>query len=247
MAVKPNVARPTKRGLKKTVLTLLFITLLGWLILFTWAMWLWMRDGFEPACMAVNRVSVLQMQTISAFEDASLLTRLHASITPVLKENTREWSRQMHGTEQSIRNKVIEQWQTHVSARHIQGEDTLGQALLDMRLHASECWYLFCVTGRALWIKLAILLASAPLFLWASVAGLVDGLNQRAIRTACLGRESTYVFHKSIPLVKGCMVVVLGLWLSVPMVLPPSVVFVGLAVMVSLAVSVSASRFKKYV
>ena len=40
-------------------------------------------------------------------------------------------------------------------------------------------------------------------------AGLVDGLNQRAIRTASLGRESTYVFHKSDT--NGATRLVLGL------------------------------------
>ena len=247
MAVKSGMARPTKRGLKKTAVTLLFITSLGWLTLFTWAMWLWTREGFESACIAVHRVSILQMQTISAFEDASLLTRLHTSLLPALKENTRDINRQMKDAQQAIRDKAIEQWQAHVGSRRIEGEDVLGKSMQDLRLHAAQCWYLFCATGRALGIKLAILLASLPLFLWASVAGLVDGLNQRAIRTACLGRESTYVFHKSIPMVKGCMAVILSLWLSVPMVLPPSVIFVSLAILVSIAVSVSASRFKKYI
>ena len=246
MAVTTGMTRPTKRGLKKMAVTLLFITCVGWFVLFTWAMWLWTRDGFESACIAVHRVSVLQMQTLSAFEDASLLTRLQAFL-PAWSDSTRDIHRQMRDTQQAIRNKAIEQWQAHVSERRIDGEDVLARGLQDLCLHASQCWYLLCATGRALGIKLSILLASLPLFLWAAVAGFVDGLNQRAIRTACLGRESTYVFHKTIPLMKGCMAVVLGLWLSVPMVLPPSVIFVSLAVFVSITMSVSASRFKKYI
>ena len=123
----------------------------------------------------------------------------------------------------------------------------MREVLNDAYLHGAQCWYLVCASFHTLMIKTLMLVASIPLFLWASVAGLVDGLNQRAIRTACLGRESTYVFHRSMPFVRRVMLIVLGGWLSIPVVLPPSLVFVSLAVMVSMAVSISASRFKKYV
>ncbi len=94
--------------------------------------------------------------------------------------------------------------------------------------------------------KFVMLISAIPLFVLAIMAGLIDGLNQRAIRAACLGRESTYVFHKSVPLARNIMCFVLGIWLCVPMMLPPSPIFVGLALMLGFVMRVSASRFKKY-
>ena len=95
-------------------------------------------------------------------------------------------------------------------------------------------------------MKFVTLLSAIPLFFLSTLAGLIDGLNQRAIRAACLGRESTYVFHKSVPLARKIMCLVLGVWLCVPVTLPSSPIFVGLAVMLGLVMRMSASRFKKY-
>ena len=107
-------------------------------------------------------------------------------------------------------------------------------------------WILIQAINHVMVTKLTMLITAIPLFFLAVMAGLVDGLNQRAIRSACLGRESTYVFHKSVPLARKSMCVALGLWLCVPVTLSPTPIFVGLAVMLGLVARVSASRFKKY-
>jgi len=109
-----------------------------------------------------------------------------------------------------------------------------------------QLWVLLCAITQILIIKLCILLLSAPLFFLALIAGLVDGLSMRAIRTASLGRESTYIFHKSIPLIRKLFVTLLLLWLSLPIALSPSLLFLSLSVMVGMLASLSASRFKKY-
>lgn len=105
---------------------------------------------------------------------------------------------------------------------------------------------LLCAVSLVLLTKLTILIVACPLFLLAIVVGLIDGLNQRAIRTASLGRESTYLFHKSIPVARNGFLGVLWLWLSLPWALPPSPIFLMLSVALGLLVSMSASRFKKY-
>ena len=107
-------------------------------------------------------------------------------------------------------------------------------------------WILIQAVTLVMVTKLMTLITAIPLFFLAIMAGLVDGLNQRAIRSACLGRESTYVFHKSVPLARKSMCVALGIWLCVPVTLSPTPIFVGLAVMLGLVARVSASRFKKY-
>ena len=91
-----------------------------------------------------------------------------------------------------------------------------------------------------------ILFAAMPLFTLAMIAGLVDGLNQRAIRTACLGRESSYIFHRLNHYFKKGLVIVLMVWLAVPISITPAYVFIPISLMLALMVAMTASRFKKY-
>lgn len=111
---------------------------------------------------------------------------------------------------------------------------------------ALQAWAILCAITHVITIKLCIIALSIPLFTLAILAGLVDGLSQRAIRTASLGRESTYIFHKSIPVIKKFFVLLVLLWLSLPISIAPSPIFLTLAVLMGLLASLSASRFKKY-
>jgi len=109
-----------------------------------------------------------------------------------------------------------------------------------------QVWTILCAITHVITIKLCIIALSIPLFTLAILAGLVDGLSQRSIRTASLGRESTYIFHKSIPVIRKIFVMLVLLWLSLPISLAPSPIFLSLAVLMGLLASLSASRFKKY-
>ena len=115
-----------------------------------------------------------------------------------------------------------------------------------MHYHANLFWCLVTAASYVMLLKLTLLEAAIPLFFLCLMAGLIDGLNQRAIRAACLGRESTYVFHKSVPLARKSMGFVLGLWLCLPMNIPPAPIFIGLALLLGFVTRMSASRFKKY-
>ena len=109
-----------------------------------------------------------------------------------------------------------------------------------------QVWTILCAITHVITIKLCIIALSIPLFTLAILAGLVDGLSQRSIRTASLGRESTYIFHKSIPVIRKIFVMLVLLWLSLPISLPPSPLLLSLSVMMGFLASLSASRFKKY-
>ena len=126
--------------------------------------------------------------------------------------------------------------------------ETLSNSPLlnDMQHDGHKCWTLIRAANDVMSTKFMTLLSAIPLFFLSIMAGLIDGLNQRAIRAACLGRESTYVFHKTVPLARTIICGVLGIWLCVPMRLPTATIFVSLAVMLGLVMRVSASRFKKY-
>lgn len=109
-----------------------------------------------------------------------------------------------------------------------------------------QVWTILCAITHVITIKLCIIALSIPLFTLAILAGLVDGLSQRSIRTASLGRESTYIFHKSIPVIRRIFVMLVLLWLGLPISLSPSPLFLSLSVLMGLLASLSASRFKKY-
>jgi len=111
---------------------------------------------------------------------------------------------------------------------------------------ASQLLILIHAINHVMITKISTLITALPLFVLSVLAGLVDGLNQRAIRSACLGRESTYMFHKSLPLARKNLFWVLGIWLCTPLAFPPEPFFVGLAVIFGLVARTSASRFKKY-
>ena len=102
------------------------------------------------------------------------------------------------------------------------------------------------LTTHVMLVKLTILLAAIPLFALTMIAGLVDGLNQRFIRTASLGRESSYLFHRLNHYFKRGLLVLLIVWLAMPVSITPALMFVPVSILLSLMVSITASRFKKY-
>ncbi len=190
---------------KKPILTLLMSLWLGWLILFGWAMMLWMRFDFDTAIKTMKHLALMQASLVASFDTPTLLIHWLALHNP------------QFNLPAALSFKEITQFS----------------------MIASQ-------TTQILWMKLCILITAFPLLILAMLAGLIDGLNQRAIRTANLGRESTFIFHKSIPTVKKISTCMILLWLCLPLPLPASGVFLSLAVLLGFAVSISARHFKKY-
>ncbi len=95
-------------------------------------------------------------------------------------------------------------------------------------------------------VRLAILLLATPVFLLFSLVALVDGLVRRDLRRWGGGRESSFVYHyakkAAIPLVVLTWVV----YLALPVSLHPTFIVIPFATLFALAVTVTASTFKKY-
>ncbi|KTD53482.1 hypothetical protein Lsan_3892 [Legionella santicrucis] len=123
---------------------------------------------------------------------------------------------------------------------------SLPPALTDAYLFSLQLWTLIRLTTQLMIIKLSILIAAIPLFTLTMTAGLVDGLNQRAIRTYSLGRESSYVFHQVNRFFKRGFIWILAVWLALPISINPAILFVPLSIVLSVMVSITACRFKKY-
>lgn len=231
MAIKTQTQKKSKRF----IMSLLLLVLLGWLILLGWVLSLWCCSGFDTAFNSVTTLSQKQTTAITDFNDIAIAEKLKSwlEIIPAHEVTHRVTQAQL-----LIKNEL----------NNVLPEPTAElNDIADDLIHISkQVWLLICLTIQVMLIKLLILLAAIPLFMLAMTAGLIDGLNQRAIRTASLGRESSYVFHRLNYYFKNGLLMLLALWLAIPVSITPAFVFVPVSVLLSIVVSVTASRFKKY-
>ncbi len=106
--------------------------------------------------------------------------------------------------------------------------------------------WLFLLVIKIVVIKAFLLIAALPLFLVLGAVGLIDGLSLREIRRASLGRESSYLFHLLNKWVIRMIGFGLCVWICMPVSVNPQWFFLPLALLFSMMLSLSASKFKKY-
>jgi integrating conjugative element membrane protein (TIGR03747 family) len=95
-------------------------------------------------------------------------------------------------------------------------------------------------------VRLTILVLAIPLFLLATLTGFVDGLMRRDLRKFGAGRESSFVYHRAKRAVMPLLIVPWVIYLSLPFSLNPMAVFLPCAVMLGIAMAITATTFKKY-
>lgn len=232
MAIKTH----TPKQPKKHIMSLLLIVFIGWLILLGWTLSLWGMNGFDSAWKNIYELSKQQSMAVAEFNDASVAEHFKSWINTLPTEQITD---KVTKTSTAIKNEL----------NTVLPEDNseLAQIADDLFTTTKQVGLLISLTAHVMFIKLMILVASIPLFSLAMTAGLVDGLNQRAIRTASLGRESSYVFHQFNRYFKRGLLLLLALWLAVPVSITPALMFVPVSILLSGMVSITASRFKKYV
>lgn len=206
-----------KQYSKRMTIQLALVVFLGWVFLLLWAVGQWVFHGYAHAFDNVSTLVDNQRQAITPVYQGSLLS--------TLPMDTR------------FQLSLDHPYLAKLSFNELTADlVTKTQQFIKLMLLASQCML----------IKLMILLAAMPLFALAMIAGLIDGLNQRAIRTACLGRESSYVFHRLNHYFKKGLVIVLLVWLAMPISITPAYVFIPIGLLLALMVAMTASRFKKY-
>lgn len=232
MAIKTHTPRPSK----KHIMSLLLLVFIGWLILLVWALSLWGMNGFDSAWKSLYVLSKQQSMAVAEFNDASIAEHFKSWINTLPTEKIAGGVTQASTVIKNELNTVLPE----DNSEWIQIAD-------DLFTFTKQIGLLISLTAHVMIIKLMILMASIPLFALAVTAGLVDGLNQRAIRTASLGRESSYVFHQFNSYFKRGLLMLLALWLAIPVSITPALMFVPVSILLSGMVSITASRFKKYV
>jgi integrating conjugative element membrane protein (TIGR03747 family) len=95
-------------------------------------------------------------------------------------------------------------------------------------------------------IRLTVLGLAAPLFVLLLLIGLVDGLVQRDLRRWGGGRESAYVYHYAKR--SNLVFIAIGaiVYLAMPVSIHPAIILMPFATACAVSVSLTASRFKKY-
>lgn len=247
MAVANQQRTPKKTSwLMRHILSWLCITFIGWVVLMGWSLVSWGKVGFGSTLQQLKQLTLNQTLAVRDFSESTLTKKLNDYVRAHTSFHTNELVLKAQHVGAHITQAAKVNVGRYLPEQNKELLPELTWAVKDLWRKAQMVGLLVEATGQLLLIKLAIIGAAIPLFFLAIMAGLVDGLNQRAIRTASLGRESTYVFHKSIPLARKVMFLILGLWLALPHSFSPSLLFVGLSVFLSFIVSVTSSRFKKY-
>ncbi len=95
-------------------------------------------------------------------------------------------------------------------------------------------------------VRLAILTLALPVFGLFALLGVVDGLVMRDLRRWGGGRESSFVYHHAKKAIVPTFVTAWVLYLALPFSVHPSFVILPFAVLLGLALAVTASTFKKY-
>lgn len=95
-------------------------------------------------------------------------------------------------------------------------------------------------------LRLATVILAVPAFLFWGALGLVDGLVERDIRKECGGIESSFVYHHVKPLIKPCLAVGCGLYLTLPFSFNPGLYFLVPQALFFGTVYYTAATFKKY-
>jgi integrating conjugative element membrane protein (TIGR03747 family) len=232
MAVKTYNPKPSKR-IMMGIMLLIFI---GWLVLLAWGFSLWGLSGFNTAWDSMYDLSQKQTAAVSEFHEASVANTIKSWLHWLPLESI---SNKAAATSQKIKSELNTVLPESPSELEDITEDLINTS--------HQVGLLIGLSASILFIKVTILITAIPLFLLATTAGLVDGLNQRAIRTASLGRESSYVFHQLNHYFRRGLLLLLALWLVTPISIKPALLFVPVSILLSLMVSMTASRFKKYV
>ncbi len=208
--------RPSPLSLSFTLMLLMF---LGWIGLMLWSLGIWWHSGYVAA--ETHLQSLLKHHALN-FNFVPMAWLL----TPYLK--------------------LKAMCATYLNQMAMLEQTSLRASLIAFINQTVACAHLVALTLKCIFMKFLVLITSIPLFVITLLLGLVDGLSQRAIRTACLGRESSYLFHQLSRYMKHGLVLFLSVWFVMPFNVTPALVFIPMSLFLGVMTAMTASRFKKY-
>ena len=216
----------------------------GWVLSFCWSVFYWHVDGFDRA----NGRLIKMMQTEQQFEKTYADTKVFSFVISMSDLMVRMAKEMAHSSAVDtasfqLKGAVGGKANSYLAP----AEHKVGALWHDVK-HG------FIKTGaiaknNALMVlgKLLLFVLALPLLGLSWVFGVVDGLAQREVRTAELGRESSFIFHRFLGFVPGVLWLFITMYLVMPLWINPVVFFMALSLMTLLLASRTVSRFKKYV
>lgn len=241
--------KPIKK--KKTgFIGLLFLSLmLSFILLYCLAAGLWGLYGYEyalrffVALLKANQVSVSGLNetifsnpVLSTFIQKFAICFSDAALAEKAQTLTKAG---VDGIKEGLSGYLSEDT---ITDAFVTGASFLNSAYLSIL----KAVFLFILALKIFFIKTFLLLAAIPLFALLGAVGLIDGLSEREIRRAELGRESSYLFHMLNQWILKIIGIGLCTWICIPVVVNPQWFFVPLGLLFSMMLSLSASKFKKY-
>jgi integrating conjugative element membrane protein (TIGR03747 family) len=118
----------------------------------------------------------------------------------------------------------------------------LGQAYVYLENYLLAAAY----TVLVFVVRLLVLCLTLPLFATAAFVGLVDGLVRRDIRRFGAGRESGFVYHRARASLMPLAVLPWVVYLALPVSVSPLVILLPGAILLGVAVDITAASFKKH-
>lgn len=236
---------------KKTSFTglVLLSLVLSFLIMYVLAVGLWAIKGYEATLYFYINLQRANQVALSGLGDT-------ISSTPIIQKNAQKISTSLQNAELLEQAETLRQSGAQSLKEGLSGflsEELVSDALASGEGFLNSAYVLVlkaCTLFRLILsiflTKAFVLLAAIPLFALLGVIGLIDGLSQREIRRAELGRESSYLFHMLNKWIARVIGTGLGLWLSLPLNLNPQWFFLPLGLLFAVMLSLSASKFKKY-
>ncbi|PLA73955.1 hypothetical protein CYQ88_08300 [Hydrogenovibrio sp. SC-1] len=95
-------------------------------------------------------------------------------------------------------------------------------------------------------VRLAVIVMSLPAFILFGIYAIVDGLNERDVRTWSGGRESSFVYHHTKRWITTFIYLPIIVYLSSPWSIHPSLFMLAFALPFSYAIWLATMYFKKY-
>jgi len=95
-------------------------------------------------------------------------------------------------------------------------------------------------------VRVLVLCLTLPLFVTAAFVGVVDGLARRDIRRIGAGRESGFLYHRARASVLPIATLPWVIYLALPVSVHPLWILLPSAILLNIAVNLTAGSFKKY-
>lgn len=95
-------------------------------------------------------------------------------------------------------------------------------------------------------VRSAICLSALSGFVLVGLVAFIDGLVERDIRKACGGIESAMMYHRAKRLIKPTLFLTFGGYLTAPISIHPTLVFLPVMGMFAMTIYVTAKSFKKF-